>query len=103
MIMSDPIPFDARPCAACGGMIHACMGFTKAGDVLAIEAGTRTERPRELCGLCSEVWIWNVGGDLVPNPRPFEGLSSMSAEEVIDAWRKWASMPERTAWSAAHE
>lgn len=43
-----------RHCWICQAEIRECMGFTLARDVLALEAGTRKEMPRESCSRCAD-------------------------------------------------
>ena len=68
--------FDSRPCFGCGKEITACFGYVKMGDLLDVWEGRRTEFPRELCGLCGELYIWNAAGELQTNPAPFTFLRS---------------------------
>lgn len=46
---------DERACMFCRTPIFECMGFTLARDIVAVEEGRRTKRPRELCGRCAEL------------------------------------------------
>lgn len=56
----------------CERIITACFGFVKSGDLIEILEGRRTERPRELCGKCAELFVWDEKSRLVNNPKSFE-------------------------------
>ena len=53
----------ARHCAICRSEIYGCNGFVKAGDLLELDAGSREYKDvREMCGLCSEMYMWSADG-----------------------------------------
>lgn len=74
-----------RACFKCGRKLEACNGFCKAGDVLDLIKGRRTERPRELCGLCVELWRWTKNGKLRrKKPEPWLVKSSTQGRKRND-------------------
>ena len=59
------------------------MGFCKSGDVLDLIEGRRTDRPRELCGLCVELWRWTKEGKL-RRKKPEPWLVKRHTKAVIE-------------------
>lgn len=60
-----------RHCSGCATTIDECMGFVKAGDVLA-----GVDPPRELCGRCVNNYGWNTEGQLV-RIEPYPNLPKL--------------------------